>query len=136
MNNEHRTRYTPDKLKNMRYSCSTFMIYLGLDIAWKTPAHHTFLFARDVRKNMDNIFAHFQLPDDISIYIANPAVNDPSMSPPGGSALYILVPVPNTRADIDWSRHKQAPQTLRQSLPGRGPGKHGKWGIAWAFSCS
>ncbi len=108
MNNEHRTRYTPDKLKNLRYSCSTFMIYLGLDTAWQTPAHHTFLFARDVKKNMADIFSHYQLPEDISIYIANPAVNDSSMAPPGGSALYILVPVPNTRADIDWNQHKQA----------------------------
>jgi phytoene desaturase len=108
MNNEHRTRYTPKKLKNMRYSCSTFMIYLGLDTVWKTPAHHTFLFARDVRKNMDDIFSHYRLPEDFSIYIANPAVNDPSMAPSGGSALYILVPVPNTRADIDWKQHKQA----------------------------
>ena len=48
------------------------------------------------------------MPDDISIYIANPGVNDPSMAPPGESALYILVPVPNTRAEIDWSLHKQA----------------------------
>ena len=107
MNNEHHTRYTPTKLKNLRYSCSTFMIYLGLDRVWQTPAHHTFLFAKDVRKNMADIFSHYQLPEDISIYVANPGMSDPSMAPPGGSALYILVPVPNTRAEIDWTQHKQ-----------------------------
>ena len=107
MKNEHRSRYTPDRLKNFRYSCSTFMIYLGLDTEWKTPAHHTFFFAGDVKKNMDDLFSHYQLPEDISIYVANPGATDPSMAPPGGSALYILVPVPNTRAEIDWNRHKQ-----------------------------
>lgn len=115
MNNEHHTRYTPSKLQNMRYSCSTFMLYLGLDTVWHTPAHHTFVFARDVKKNMDDLFSHYQLPDDISIYIANPGVNDPSMAPPGGSALYILVPVPNTRAAIDWSQHTQ---TFRDKVLG------------------
>ena len=60
------------------------------------------------KKIWTDIFSHYQLPDDMSIYIANPAVNDSSMAPPGGSALYILVPVPNTRADIDWNQHKQA----------------------------
>ena len=107
MNNEHHTRYTPKKLNNLRYSCSTFMLYLGLDTVWQTPTHHTFIFAKDVKKNMDDIFSHYQLPDDISIYIANPGVNDSSMAPPGESALYILVPVPNTRAEIDWTQHKQ-----------------------------
>jgi phytoene desaturase len=107
MTNEHRTRYTPHKLKNLRYSCSTFMLYLGLDKVWRTPAHHMFLFARDVKKNMADIFTHYQLPSDMSVYISNPCMSDPSMAPPGKSALYILVPVPNTRADIDWKQHKQ-----------------------------
>jgi len=108
INNEHRTRYTPAKLKNMRYSCSTFMLYLGLDTVWQTPAHHSFIFAKDIKKNMADIFSHYQLPEDISIYISNPGFSDASMAPAGGSALYILVPVPNTRADIDWNQHKQA----------------------------
>ena len=83
------------------------MLYLCLDKVWRTPAHHMFLFARDVKKNMADIFTTYQLPDDMSVYIANPGVSDPSMAPQGKSALYILVPVPNTRAAIDWQQHKQ-----------------------------
>jgi len=108
MTNEHCTRYTPQKLRSLRYSCSTFMMYLGLDTVWRTPEHHMFLFARDIKKNMDDIFSHYRLPDDMSIYIANPAVSDPTMAPPDRSALYILVPVPNNRAGIDWQQHRGA----------------------------
>ena len=43
---------------------------------------------------------------DISIYVRNSAVNDPTTAPSGHSALYILVPVPNNTSGINWSEQK------------------------------
>jgi phytoene desaturase len=43
------------------------------------------------------------LSEDPSVYVRNAGVTDPSLAPPGKTALYVLVPVPNTRAPIDWN---------------------------------
>jgi phytoene desaturase len=38
-----------------------------------------------------------------SFYVRNASVTDPNLAPEGHSAVYVLVPVPNLRADLDWS---------------------------------
>ena len=48
-------RYTPARLDNMKYSCSTFMLYLGVDKRYDMP-HHNVFFAKDYRGNIENIF--------------------------------------------------------------------------------
>lgn len=94
-------RFTREHVGNMRESCSAFMIYLGLDT--RPPlGHHTFLFAKDYRAEMERIFHSGSLSDDLSLYVCNPVVSDPSVAPPGHGALYLLALVPNTRAAIDW----------------------------------
>ncbi len=46
------------------------------------------------------------LTDDPSFYVANPCRTDPSMAPPGHSALYVLAPVSHQHPNIDWSRER------------------------------
>lgn len=94
-------KYKKEKLNTMSFSCSTFMIYLGLDKLYDIP-HHNIVFAKDYRTNVADIFEHKRLTDDMSIYIHNPTITDPNMAPEGKSALYILVPVANTFADLSW----------------------------------
>ena len=79
------------------------MLYLGLDKVYDLP-HHTIFFARDYRGNIRDIFQNKALSEDCSFYIRNPGTNDPTLAPPGHSALYVLVPVPNRTAAIDWSK--------------------------------
>lgn len=94
-------RFRRSEVRDLRESCSTFMLYLGLDT--RLPlAHHTFFFARDYRAEMDRIFRYGSLGDDFSLYVCNPAANDPTMAPEGHSSLYALALVPNTRAPIGW----------------------------------
>jgi phytoene desaturase len=100
-------KYTPRKLAGMRLSCSTFMLYLGLDKPVTTP-HHLIVFADDYRANVDAIFTNTRLVKDLSFYVRNADPADPTLAPAGHSALYVLVPVPNTRAAIDWSRERDA----------------------------
>lgn len=99
-------KYSPERVDAREYSCSTFMLYLGLDKIYDLP-HHTIFFASDYRKNIREIFQDKVLSEDLSFYVRNASVTDPALAPPGHSAVYVLVPVPNRTAPIDWGREKQ-----------------------------
>jgi phytoene desaturase len=102
---EDTKRYTREKVNGMKYSCSTFMLYLGLDRKVDLP-HHTIFFAEKYRECVEDVFDHLQLPEGISFYVRNADINDSTLSPEGHSSLYVLVPVPNLRAEIDWEKEK------------------------------
>lgn len=100
-------KYRPEKLRNMDFSCSTFMLYLGLDKVYDLP-HHTIFFAKNYRQNIEDVFQYKKLSDEISFYVRNASVTDPNLAPEGHSAVYVLVPVPNLTAEIDWAAEKEA----------------------------
>ena len=101
-------RWSRERLATRKYSCSTFMLYLGLDTLYRDLAHHAIFFADDYRTNVDDIFKRKRLSENFSFYIRNASVTDGTLAPPGHSALYVLVPVPNLSADIDWARERDA----------------------------
>lgn len=101
-----RRTYTDADLARRPYSCSTFMLYLGLRGRYEIP-HHNIIFARDYRRNVEEIVGGV-LSEDFSFYLQNASVTDPTLAPDGHSTLYVLVPVPNTGAPIDWERRKDA----------------------------
>ena len=94
-------KYSAAKLEKKPLSCSTFMLYLGVNKQFDL-AHHTIWFAKDYKKNVEEITNSKLLSDDPSIYIQNAIVTDPTVAPKGKSALYVLVPVPNNKSNIDW----------------------------------
>ena len=95
-------KYTPEKLDQMKFSCSTFMMHLGVDKLYDLP-HHCIVFARDYKKNVEEIFTLNRTSDDISFYVRNASITDPTLAPEGKSSLYILVPTPNLDGDVDWA---------------------------------
>lgn len=99
-------KYTPAKLARKKYSCSTFMLYLGVNKRVEMP-HHTILFADDYRKNVHEIMNEKVLSSDPSIYIHNPGIVDPTLAPKGKTALYALMPVPNLSGTVDWEKREQ-----------------------------
>ena len=99
-------KYSKEKLEKKKYSCSTFMLYLGVNKKFDLP-HHTIWFAKDYRKNVEEITNHKVISDDPSIYIQNAVVTDPTVAPEGKSTLYILAPVPNNFSEIDWEKCEQ-----------------------------
>jgi phytoene desaturase len=101
-------KYDREKLKKLDYSCSTFMLYLGLDKLYPDLAHHSIVFAKDYHTNIQNIFNNKKLSKDFSFYVHNASVSDASLAPPGKSALYVLVPMPNNDSGIPWAEHCQA----------------------------
>ncbi|HAK94951.1 MAG TPA: phytoene desaturase [Planctomycetes bacterium] len=95
-------KYSPAKLAAREYSCSTFMLYLGLDKSYDL-AHHRIVFARDYHRNLTDIAVNKTLSDDFSFYVRNATVTDPGLAPEGHAAIYVLVPVPNNTSRIDWA---------------------------------
>lgn len=98
-------KYTPEKLAKKKYSCSTFMLYLGLDKKYDL-SHHTIVFSKDYKKNVEEMTKSRILSADPSIYVQNASVTDPTLAPEGKSALYILAPVPNNFSDIGWEKEQ------------------------------
>ena len=106
-----RRRWTDAKIARSQYSCSTFMMYLGVEGCFDLP-HHNIHIARDYRKNLEEIETLHVLSEDPSFYVQNASVTDPTLAPPGHSALYVLAPVSHTHPNIDWSRERDRFRTL------------------------
>lgn len=107
-----RRRWTDRNLARKRYSCSTFMMYLGLDGSEPDLDHHTIYLAGDYRSNLADIETHHRLGDNPSVYVHNPSVTDSSMAPPGMTSLYVLVPVTHQHPNVDWARHTRRFRTI------------------------
>ncbi|MDD5254819.1 MAG: phytoene desaturase family protein [Candidatus Omnitrophica bacterium] len=82
--------------RRYEYSCSVYLLYLGLKR--KAPscfAHHNLFFAEDLRRNLKEIFTTGTISEDPSFYVHVPTVTDASLAPAGKEIFYVLVPVPN-----------------------------------------
>jgi phytoene desaturase len=101
-----RKRWTNRKLAKKKFSCSTFMLYLGLEGRYEDWPHHTIYIARDYERNLREIETEHVLSSDPSVYVHNPSILDPSLAPPGHSSLYVLVPVTHQHANVDWERER------------------------------
>jgi phytoene desaturase len=97
-----RRRWTNRKIARKQFSCSTFMLYLGIEGRYDQLAHHTIYLARDYLTNLAEIEKHHTLSADPSFYVQNACVTDPSLAPKGHSTLYVLVPVTHQHENVDW----------------------------------
>lgn len=97
------------RIPNYKYSCSVYLIYLGLKQKVKGFAHHNLFFSKDLKKNLRQIFEEKLMPQDPSFYVHVPTVTDAALAPPGKDIFYILVPVANlknNKEDISRGREK------------------------------
>ncbi|MSD83979.1 phytoene desaturase [Lactobacillus curvatus] len=104
---KHRGKYTNKKIDNMAYSCSCFVLYLGLDKKYPTSSVHNIYFADDFKLNVDELFEKGTLPEDPSFYLYRPSLMDADLAPDNQEALYVLVPVPELSKFSDWSDEMQ-----------------------------
>lgn len=110
--------YSDNALDNKRYSCSTMMLYLGLEGEVDLP-HHTIYTSESYRQNLDDIAVKGALSDDPSVYVCNPSRLDPTLAPEGHSSLYVLVPTPSLKpgaggSAVNWPA--EAPQYRERAL--------------------
>ena len=98
-----RSRWTDQKISKKKFSCSTFMMYLGVKGRYPDLPHHTIHIAEDYEQNLREIERDFTLPQDPSFYVQNACVTDPDLAPKGDSTLYVLVPVPHAHKNVIWT---------------------------------
>ena len=101
-----RRRWTDRKIAGKKFSCSTFMMYLGVDGEFDLP-HHSIHISDDYVRNLDEIENKHVLSEDPSFYVQNACVTDPTLAPRGKSALYILAPVTHQHKNVDWARERE-----------------------------
>ena len=97
--------WTPERLEKAGLSCSIFMLYFGVSRRYDLH-HHNIFFATDYARNVREMSVDMKLSDDFSFYVQNACVTDPTLAPEGKSTIYVLVPVPNTRAGLDWAAER------------------------------
>jgi phytoene desaturase len=95
--------YSAQKLDRMSYACSGYILYLGLDQPYPHMRHQSLYFSEDYKANLEAIFNKKTLPEDPSFHLSVPTVTDPNLAPDGHSAIYVLAPMPNLSANIDWN---------------------------------
>ncbi|HSF39966.1 MAG TPA: phytoene desaturase family protein [Thermoanaerobaculia bacterium] len=110
-----RRRWTNDRIEKKKFSCSTFMLYLGIDGRYDDVAHHTIYISKDYERNLDEIERQHVLSGDPSFYVQNASVTDPTLAPRGMSTLYVLVPVTHEHPNVDWSRERDRFRALALS---------------------
>ncbi|HYC31739.1 MAG TPA: phytoene desaturase family protein [Gemmatimonadales bacterium] len=93
------------RIDRFEFSCSAFLMYLGVDRRYPALPHHTLVVPGDLRRACEDIFDRGRVPADPAFYVCNPSKTDPSLAPPGCENLYVLVPVPSRAPgrEIDWS---------------------------------
>jgi phytoene desaturase len=106
-----RRRWTDARLSRKKYSCSTFMMYLGIEGRYDLP-HHTIHISEHYEQNLREIEQQHILSEDPSFYVQNACVTDPGQAPPGHSTLYILAPVTHQTAGVDWNRERDRYRNL------------------------
>lgn len=105
--NHLRRRWTDRKIAGKKFSCSTFMLYLGLDRQYSDVAHHNIYLAEDYEQNLADIEQRHVLSTNPSFYAQNACVTDRSLAPAGKSTAYVLVPVTHQHPNVDWQRERQ-----------------------------
>ncbi|MDD9891673.1 MAG: phytoene desaturase family protein [Gammaproteobacteria bacterium] len=112
------------KTQQHALSMGLFVLFFGTDKEYPEIAHHTIWLGKRYRELLDEIFHGSTLPKDFSLYLHRPTATDSSFAPEGCDSFYVLAPVPNLRADIDWDTQgpilrKRIIETLsQQMLPG------------------
>jgi len=102
--NQLRSRWSDDNIARKGHSCSTFMLYLGIEGRYDQAAHHTIYLSRDYRGNLHDIERDHKLSVDPSIYVQNASITDETLAPAGMSSLYVLAPVTHGTDGVDWNK--------------------------------
>ena len=107
---QHRKKWTNRRIDRLTYSMGLFVWYFGTSRSYPEVKHHTILMGETFKDLLEEIYDQKVLSDDLSLYLHRPAATDSTMAPAGGDAFYVLAPVPNKQASIDW---KEAGERIR-----------------------
>lgn len=104
-NEYYKDDYTDKKLTKMKYSCSTFIIYLGLKKRYPQLSVHNIYLGENFEENIESAFIGI-LPKNPTLYIYCPSRIDRSMVKNDGDCMNIMVRVPNLFfKEIVWDKN-------------------------------
>jgi len=89
---------------HVKYSMGLFVLFFGSKKKYNHIAHHTIWMADRYKELLRDIFDRKILPEDFSLYLHRPTATDESFAPSGKDSFYVLCPVPNLQAQIDWGK--------------------------------
>ena len=99
-----------------RYSPSAVVWHVGVrGVPEREVAHHNIHFGVEWGSAFEALLKNGRLMPDPSRLVTVPSLDEPTMAPPDCSAIYVLEPVPNLSADIDWTHEGPA---MRDRLHG------------------
>jgi len=102
-----RRRWSNERIEKKRFSCSTFMMYLGIEGRYDEVKHHTIYLSKNYEQNLCDIEQeHTLTTEDPSFYVQNACVTDPTLAPENMSTLYVLAPVTHEHANVNWERQE------------------------------
>jgi phytoene desaturase len=101
-----RKRWSNERIAKKRFSCSTFMLYLGLEGGPADLPHHTIHCSANYARNLQDIDTDHVLSEDPSFYVQNACITDPSLAPRNCSTLYILAPVTHQHPNVNWKTER------------------------------
>ena len=104
-NEYYKDNYTDKKLSLLKYSCSTFILYLGLKKKYPQLEVHNIYLCENFKENIEAAFKG-TLPANPPLYIYCPTKIDRTMVKTAGDCINVMVRVPNLLfTDIVWNEH-------------------------------
>lgn len=102
---QYRRKFSDRRIESLKYSMSLVVIYFGTKRQYREHnlAHHNIILSKSYKGLLTDIFKRKKLTDEFSLYLHVPSLDDPSLAPEGGETFYVLAPVPNLDADVDWT---------------------------------
>lgn len=101
---QYKGKYTDKKIDGMDYSCSCFVLYLGMDKKYPEIENiHNFVFSEDLDTNIKQIF-NGETIEDPSLYMYIASKKDQSMAPDGKDGIYVLMPISDLKTmKYEWT---------------------------------
>ena len=94
------------KFDTLHLAPSTLNFYIGIDKEVPGLEHHTFFFDADWAENFRDVYTSKQFNKKPLFYLHVPSKTDPTTSPKGKTAIFILIPIaaglPDTQDTRDW----------------------------------
>ncbi|WP_411842492.1 phytoene desaturase family protein [Salinicoccus sp. HZC-1] len=105
----HKGKYKDEKIDKMEYSCSCFVLYLGMDRKYpEIDTVHNFIFSEKLDANINQIFDGSVI-EDPSLYMYMASKIDPTLAPEGKDGIYVLMPL----SDIKTMKYQWTAETSK-----------------------
>jgi len=96
------------RLTRLASSGSGFVLLLGIEGQHPALAQHNIFFARDYRREFDDLFTRGVPPQEATIYVTATSKVDPQHAPPGCENWFVMVNAPPLGPGFDWATQGQA----------------------------